>query len=187
MTSKIKMLAVTGLLLVGIAGPVFADPNYGVVHDSNGNAVRNTYGNCVHTKWLSDRQEMCPSGAAFTEEERTVYFEFNKSTLTADGKHRLNALIAKIKATGPMQNLQVVGYADRIGTPSYNEALSKKRAEAVHAYLVAHGLVHSGVGKTRWFGDTEPSTNCPADMARKELIKCLQPDRKVEVEVVYDP
>lgn len=186
MTSKIKMLAATGLLLAVIAGPVQADPSYGVVHDSNGNAVHNTYGNCVHTKWLNDR-DVCPAGMAFTQEERTVYFDFNKSTLTKDAKHRLGALVAKIKATGPLQSVQVVGYADRIGTPTYNEKLSKKRAEAVHAFLVAHGLMNASVGKTRWLGDTEPTADCPAGMPRPEMIKCLQPDRKVEVEVVYDP
>jgi outer membrane protein OmpA-like peptidoglycan-associated protein len=186
MTSKIKMFAATGLLFAVIAGPVQADPSYGVVHDSNGNPIRNTYGNCVHTKWLSDK-DVCPMGAAFTQEERTIYFEFNKAALTPEAKHHLNALIAKIKATGPLQSLEVVGFADRIGTNSYNDKLSKKRAEAVHAYLAAHGLMNSHVGKTRWLGDTEPTANCPEGMKRPELIKCLQPDRKVEVEVTYDP
>ena len=186
MTSKIKILAATGLLLTVFAGPVQADPSYAVVHDSNGNSIHNTYGNCVHTKWLSDK-DVCPTGVNFTEEERTVYFEFNKATLTKEGRHRLGALVAKIKATGPLQSVQVVGYADRIGTASYNEKLSKKRAEAVHAFLVAHGLMNSSVGKTRWLGDSEPSADCPAGMKRPALIQCLQPDRKVEVEVVYDP
>src|SRR6202012_2007213 len=124
MTSKNKMFVAMGLLCAVIAGPVLADPSYGVVHDSNGNVVRNTYGNCVHTKWLTDK-DACPNGAAFTEEERTVYFEFNKSGLTKEAKHHLDALIAKIKKTGPLQSLEVAGYADRIGTGSYNDKLSK--------------------------------------------------------------
>jgi outer membrane protein OmpA-like peptidoglycan-associated protein len=185
MTSHIKTLATGLLLAIVFAGPVQADPSYAVVHDSEGAVVRNTTGNCVRTKWLSDK-DVCPHGAAFTQDERTVYFEFNKSVLTKEAKVRLDALIAKIKAVGAVEGGQLVGYADRIGTPGYNEKLSKKRVETVRAYMAAHGL-NMKAAKTRWLGDTEPTTNCPKDMKRKELIRCLQADRRVEVELVYDP
>jgi len=185
--TSLKTLAATGLLLTALAGSAYADSNYAVVHDAaSGTPVHNTYGNCVRTKWLNDR-DTCPGAASLTQEERTVYFDFNKSTLTPEARRRLTALVKKIKASGPVLNLEVVGFADRIGTPTYNEKLSKKRAETVHSFLVAHGLVHSNVGQTRWLGDTEPKTDCPASLPRKKLIACLKPDRRVEVEIVYDP
>jgi len=185
MTSHYKIFAATGLLLAVLAGPAKADPSYAVVHDSEGAVVRNTTGNCVRTKWLSDK-DACPRGATFTQEERTVYFEFNKSTLTKEGRAKLNQLIAKIKTEGNVEGGQVVGYADRIGTPSYNEKLSQKRVETVRAYLAAHGLTMSKAA-TRWLGDTVPTTDCPNNLPRKRLIKCLQNDRRVEIELVYDP
>ena len=83
MTSHIKTLAATGLLLAMLAGPAHAEPSYGVVHNTEGTIVRNSSGNCVRTKWLTDK-DVCPRGAAFTEDERTVYFEFNKSTLSKE-------------------------------------------------------------------------------------------------------
>ena len=60
MTSHIKTLAATGLLLAILAGPVQAEPSYGVVHDTEGTIVRNSYGNCVRTKWLTDK-DVCPA------------------------------------------------------------------------------------------------------------------------------
>ena len=185
MTSHIKTLAATGLLLAMFAGPVQAEPSYGVVHDTEGAIVRNSYGNCVRTKWLTDK-DVCPRGAAFTQDERTVYFEFNKSTLSKEARAHLNTLIAKIKAVGAVEGGQLVGYADRIGRPTYNEKLSKKRVETVRAYMAAHGL-NMKAAATHWVGDTDHSTDCPNNLPRKQLIKCLQPDRKVEVELVYDP
>jgi len=185
MISHIKTLAATGLFLAILAGPAQADPSYSVVHDSEGAVVRNSTGNCVRTKWLNDK-DTCPHGATFTQDERTVYFEFNKSTLTKEAKAHLDALISKIKAVGAVEGGQLVGYADRIGTPGYNEKLSKKRVETVRAYIAAHGLKMTAA-KIRWLGETEPVTDCAKGMPRKELIKCLQPDRRVEVELVYDP
>jgi outer membrane protein OmpA-like peptidoglycan-associated protein len=185
MTSHIKTLAATGLFLAILAGPAQADPSYATVHNSEGTVVRNTTGNCVRTKWLNDK-DACPRGATFTQDERTVYFEFNKSTLTKEARVRLDALIAKIKAVGAVEGGQLVGYADRIGTPGYNEKLSKKRVETVRAYIAAHGLTMTAA-KTRWLGDTEPVTDCAKSLPHKALVKCLQPDRRVEVELVYDP
>ena len=131
---------------------------------------------------------MCARQVFISKDERTIYFEFNKSTLTKQARTRLGGLVAKIKAAGGVEGGELIGYADHIGTPSYNEKLSKKRAETVRAFLAAHGLK---MGKTtiRWFGDTEPATDCPANLSqmRKRLIQCLQPDRRVEVELVYDP
>ncbi len=182
----LKTIIAAGLLLAAFSGPALAEASYAVVHDAaSGTPVRNTYGNCVHTKWMTDKDE-CPMAGNFTEEERTVYFDFNKSTLTKEARKHLDTLISKIKAQGGVAGGQVVGFADRIGTASYNEKLSKKRAEVVKSYMAAHGLKMSGT-TVRWLGDTEPSTDCPPNMARKKLIKCLQPDRKVEVELVYDP
>jgi len=186
MNSHLKTLAVTGFLLAVLAGPAQADPSYGVVHNlGSGAVVRNTTGNCVRTKWLTD-QDVCPHGVNLSREDRTVYFEFGKSALTKETRTHLNSLIAMIKSMGNVEGGQVVGYADRIGKPASNERLSERRVEAVRAYLAAHGLT-MGAAKTRWLGDTAPTTNCPSNMSRAKLIKCLQNDRRVEVELIYDP
>jgi outer membrane protein OmpA-like peptidoglycan-associated protein len=179
----IKTLALIGLVLAASFGMANAGTMYNdVVHDEmTGTVVHNTWGNCVTTKWLTGRNNCT---ATISEEARTVYFAFNSAALTKEARMKLNTLTKALKEGG-VEQVQVAGYADRMGNPVYNEKLSKRRAEAVHAYLVAHGIAKADVIKTRWLGESEPTTDCAANMKRKDLIACLQPDRRVEVELVY--
>jgi len=182
MTSfNIKTLSLAGLLVAALIGTAHAETNHSVVRDSSGVVVRNTYGNCVITKWINDRNTC---GSMVGADEGTVYFQFNKSTLTSEATTKLHAFASRLKTTHA-KSILVVGYADRIGQAGYNEALSKRRAETVREYLVKSGFVGGSGVKVRWLGDTEPVTDCPKDMPRKKLISCLQADRRVEVEVTY--
>lgn len=180
---NIKTLALTGLVLLASISLARAGAEYNdVVRDAmSGTVVHNTWGNCVVTKWLTSHNN-CNS-MVITDEARTIYFAFAQSSLTPMAHRKLDTLANTLRANG-VQEVQVVGYADRMGNAVYNEKLSKKRAETVRAYLVAHGIVNASVIKTRWLGESSPATDCPANLKRKELISCLQPDRRVEVEIV---
>lgn len=166
--------------------PVPGATSQGVVHDSNGNPVRDTNGNCVRTNWSATCDECAPPVVvAIPLEERTVYFDFNKAKLTPEAKKKLEALVGKMRMHGPIKSVRIAGYADRLGNAVYNEKLSKKRADAVRKYLEKQGVANALVTETRWFGDTVPATQCPKGMKHKELIKCLAKDRRVEVEVEF--
>ena len=52
-------------------------------------------------------------------------------------------------------------------------------------YLIAKGTTNASVTATRWVGESEPSTNCPATHNRAQLITCLHNDRRVEVNIEY--
>jgi outer membrane protein OmpA-like peptidoglycan-associated protein len=192
-------LLVAGALILAVTGVARAETgkqyvpfpkspapydSHAVVRDSNGTPVRSTSGNCVRTQWMADC-DACAPKIIIPLEERTVYFPFDKSSLTPAAKKKLDSLSATIKSIGPVKSVRVAGFADRLGTPVYNEKLSKARAENVRKYLVSKGIVNAQVVETRWFGDTVPATNCPKKMKRKELIACLQKDRRVEVEVDF--
>ena len=77
-----------------------------------------------------------------------------------------------------------IGHTDRIGSAAYNQKLSLRRAEAVKQYLVSKGIAANRVyaeGK----GKSQPVTK-PGDCNSKKgeaLVGCLQPDRRVDVEV----
>jgi OOP family OmpA-OmpF porin len=110
-------------------------------------------------------------------------FDFDKAVLKPAGKEQLDDLASKIGAL----NLEVVvatGYTDRIGSDAYNNRLSLRRAQAVKAYLVSKGIEANRV-YTEGKGKRDPVTGGKCQQKnRKQLIACLAPDRRVEVEVV---
>ena len=81
-----------------------------------------------------------------------------------------------------MERITITGYTDRIGSATYNQKLSQRRANAVKDYLVGKGVVArrlEAVGK----GKDNPVVTCN-NKKRSELIKCLEPNRRVEVEQI---
>ncbi len=68
-----------------------------------------------------------------------VYFDFNSTTPTKDSAAGINFLVNYLKAN-PSASADVVGYADEIGSESYNKTLSEKRAQNVKQILVDSGI-----------------------------------------------
>ncbi len=111
-------------------------------------------------------------------------FDFNKSVLRPEGKTKLEELVAKVKDV-KLEVIIAVGHADRFGTDTYNQKLSEKRAEAVKAYLVEEGIEPNRV-YTEGKGKKQPVTKpdqCKGGKSKK-VVECLQPDRRVEIEVI---
>jgi OOP family OmpA-OmpF porin len=128
-----------------------------------------------------------PKKPAIINLASTGLFEFNKATLTADARTRLDTeVVAKLKEFGDIRYVNVNGHADRLGTPQYNQRLSEKRAEAVRAYLVSKGA-DAGKVEVFGFGKTLPVKSCPEDKKRAAMIECLAPNRRVVVEVQGTP
>ena len=66
----------------------------------------------------------------------SVPFAFDRSTLSASAKQDLDNLASGLSADKRFV-IAVEGYTDATGDRAYNEALSRKRADAVVTYLVA--------------------------------------------------
>lgn len=84
------------------------------------------------------------------------------------------------------ETISVEGHTDRMGSTAANQTLSDARAASVKDYLVIHGNIDpariSATGKS----EGQPVTaaaDCPDSLSRTRLIECLQPDRRVEIEV----
>jgi OOP family OmpA-OmpF porin len=132
-----------------------------------------------------------PPPVVMAPERRRVSFEadslfgFDQTTVMPAGRAKLDAFIAEVKGTS-FEVILVEGHTDRLGSEAYNQALSLRRAEVVKSYLVSTGGFDpskvSVVGK----GESSPLTAadaCKGTRASPALIACLQPDRRVEVEV----
>jgi OmpA-OmpF porin, OOP family len=128
--------------------------------------------------------------AAFAPPTRRVsyaaesFFSFDKSELRPEGRQALDTFVGELKGTR-FDTITVQGHADRIGTTEYNQTLSLARAEAVKAYLVSTGGLDATKIATLGKSESEPVTlpdTCKGPMSAP-LIACLQPDRRVEIEV----
>ncbi len=124
-----------------------------------------------------------PSGEKITVAADAL-FDFNKAVLRPEGKAKLDDVVAKSKAI-KLEVILAVGHTDRIGGDAYNQKLSEKRAAAVKEYLVAKGIEANRV-YTEGKGEKQPVTGdkCKGDKKTKALIDCLQPDRRVDIEVI---
>jgi OOP family OmpA-OmpF porin len=112
-----------------------------------------------------------------------ITFASNKATLDEMAKFRLDQdIIAKLGTVGRINYVNVNGHTDRLGSPQYNQKLSERRAEAVKAYLVSKGMDASQI-ETYGYGKTMPVKSCPDMKDRKALDVCLEPNRRVEVEL----
>ena len=112
-------------------------------------------------------------------------FASDASAVRPEGKVALDTFGKQLNGT-TYQSITVEGHTDRMGSAEYNQALSNRRASSVKDYLVTIGRMDpakiNAVGK----GEDTPVTlasDCSDKLARATLISCLQPDRRVEVEV----
>ena len=124
-----------------------------------------------------------PSGDKITLSADAL-FDFNKATLRNEGKAKLDKLVADLKGL-KLEVIIAVGHADRFGSDAYNQKLSEKRAEAVKSYLVSKGVEANRVyseGKGKKNPVTKPD-QCKGNKS-KAVVDCLQPDRRVDIEVI---
>jgi OmpA-OmpF porin, OOP family len=106
----------------------------------------------------------------------TVPFAFNRSALTSDSRQELDKLAQDV-STDKRYFIAVEGYTDKTGTAAYNEALSRKRADAVVEYLVAKHDIPIYRIHMIGLGDEKP-----VDEARNRAARAK--NRRVEVKVV---
>ena len=104
--------------------------------------------------WLPQRP---PKGMNFevSSELQTVYFEFDKYSLTTETRGILDGNAAWLKAH-PDAFIQIQGHCDDRGTLEYNQVLGENRAMNVKKYLVTLGIDPARLF-TISYGETMPA------------------------------
>jgi outer membrane protein OmpA-like peptidoglycan-associated protein len=106
-----------------------------------------------------------------------VLFDTGRSELREGSGRKLDQL-AQFLVEHPSRRVQIDGFTDSVGTDSYNEELSQRRANAVREALIARGIEASRIG-TEGYGKSYPVAN-NADSGGRQL------NRRVEVVIGGD-
>lgn len=112
-------------------------------------------------------------------------FTFDQSEVRAEGKTALDGFARELEGTR-YESISVTGHTDRLGSTAYNQTLSQQRADAVKNYLVTNDRVDPSKISATGSGESAPVTkaeDCKGTKANSALVACLQPDRRVEIEV----
>jgi len=106
--------------------------------------------------------------------QTVVHFGFNKDNVTTDDQQQLDQLAGQI-ASAARYFITVEGYTDQTGPASYNEELSRRRANHVIAYLVgSHNIpiyrIHTvGLGDQKLI-DAGKTRQARAESRRVEVV-----------------
>ena len=125
-------------------------------------------------------EKLLPQKINFSAE---ALFDFDKAVLKPEGKAMLDDLVRTLQGA-KYEVIIATGHADRFGSVAYNQKLSERRANAVRDYLAAREIPLNRISATGK-GKSQPVTKpdeCKGPKSAK-VIACLQPDRRVDVEV----
>lgn len=123
-----------------------------------------------------------PQRVSFSAES---LFGFDQEQIRPEGQRDLDTFTQTLQGT-QYDTIRITGHTDRLGSSAYNQRLSERRAMAVRSYLVnTRGLEASRITATG-LGETQPVTregDCVGTRRTAALVACLQPDRRVDVDV----
>jgi outer membrane protein OmpA-like peptidoglycan-associated protein len=122
------------------------------------------------------RAKVTGRGLVVTLED--ALFARGSADLKADAASDLRNLIAFLEEH-PARTIAIEGHTDSLGTQGFNHGLSQRRADAVMAYLIAHGVATrrvSALGK----GESEP-------VAANHSEAGMRCNRRVEVIIANPP
>ncbi len=111
----------------------------------------------------------------------TELFGFDSAVLQIP-QPKLDEIASALGQHGEIMDIDIIGYTDHLGSTQYNQKLSEQRAVSVKDYLTNKGVAPERL-KAKGLGEANPVVVC-TDKNRTALIKCLEPNRRVEVESI---
>ncbi|WP_025599108.1 OmpA family protein [Burkholderia sp. WSM2230] len=105
----------------------------------------------------------------------------NEAAMLPAGRRELDEVARSLKTVAALRGLRITGYTDRLGENAYNQSLSLQRAQTVARYLRTRGV--TSLISVRGLASANPVAEC-RQTRRDELVRCLAPNRRVEIEFV---
>src|SRR5262249_11886531 len=84
-----------------------------------------------------------------------INFEYDRAVIRPDSYYILDAVVAAINSNPDYALIEVQGHTDERGDDAYNLDLSERRAAAVLAYLISHGVDPQRL-TSRGYGESQP-------------------------------
>lgn len=106
--------------------------------------------------------------------ESGILFGFDSTRIQPEGRGNLETLAHNLYKY-PDTDVMIVGHTDSVGTASYNQDLSLRRARAAGSYLVQNGVKAERI-RTAGRGESEPVSTDATESGRQE-------NRRVEVAI----
>ena len=110
-----------------------------------------------------------PTEVIITDTEvvlKPIYFEYDKSNITAQGAQELDKLV-KVMNENPAMSIFVKSHTDSKGGTVYNLNLSEKRAQSTVQYLISKGIAKERISG-KGFGSTEQKIHCGANCTQEQ-------------------
>ncbi|MFT0868864.1 OmpA family protein [Pseudomonas sp. CAM1A] len=98
------------------------------------------------------------------DDQGQVLFAFDSAELTQGAQQRLQGLLPKLNDPS-VASVKVIGFTDSVGSDSYNQRLSERRASGVAEYLISQGLAPNKV-TSQGRGESEPVADNDTDEGR---------------------
>jgi len=105
-----------------------------------------------------------------------AFFDHDQATIKPQGRQVLDQLVQQIRSLRDLETVTVAGHTDSLGSQAYNQRLSERRANAVKAYLVGHGIDASRI-RAEGHGKARPVASNATAEGRAQ-------NRRVEIEIV---
>jgi len=189
---KIAGISVSTLAALLMATSAFAHDGKNVATGHKGGKVVDSWGNCIvsvsgnnlcekeepvkPTQHCKNVQKCTPVNVTMNRSlSGDTNFGFDKANLTAAGEAELAKLIASMRGVS-VRSIQVTGHTDAVGSESYNQALSERRAATVADYMVANG-VNGALISASGMGESQATLPASASNAERAV------DRRVDVVV----
>lgn len=107
-----------------------------------------------------------------------AFDQYNEASLD-NSFSRIEEIVEQIKKSGS-KKVTVTGYADQLGSFTYNQALSAQRANTV-AYLLTQQGIDRNLIQINANGQTRLYKDCESQSKSAKTVSCLAPNRRVNI------